>query len=313
VYILKKIVVCIAVLLLGIFLWFESPISDNFLGEKNSDVGILKKTIQAFLKNAFEEARPEKTVRFGEYKWNVRSSERFLPPGPNRFSRSGVHVDESGTMHMQLSLREDGHWSAAEVVSKQSFGYGTYNLTVEGLSALDADEYTTVVFSVFFFDRECKPAPCEFDIEWSDWNGTARKSSEGVRHNTLFTIHRPPPNTIREESRHWSTTSPEDNPINVAGEDFTTVAITWEKDSLIFKVNNTEWMYTGEDIPSAGSAKIHFNLWMYAGKQCVDDTFSYEYEGDQCPEDKGRPYEGIPPPDGTKPLEIVITKFAYTP
>ena len=65
-------------------------------------------------------------IRFAGYDWNVKSGQ-WLGPGPNHFSEAeeDLWIDTSGRLHMKIAERE-GLWYCTEIVSIDSFGYGTY-------------------------------------------------------------------------------------------------------------------------------------------------------------------------------------------
>src|SRR5947209_5357603 len=70
--------------------------------------------------------RPARTLQFSGYDWVVKASDHRVGPGPNYFSDSdeNISVDAQGRLHLRLTQR-DGRWHCAEVISAQSFGYGT--------------------------------------------------------------------------------------------------------------------------------------------------------------------------------------------
>src|SRR5262245_21295616 len=68
-----------------------------------------------------------RTISFSGKTWLVKSSTGKVGPGPNYFSDStdNVWVDAGGRLHLKIT-KAKGKWSSAEIVSADSFGYGTY-------------------------------------------------------------------------------------------------------------------------------------------------------------------------------------------
>src|SRR5437764_2032193 len=90
---------------------------------------------------------PARVLQFSSYDWIVKSSDRRVGPGPNYFADSdgNVFVDTQGRLHLRLTQR-DGRWYCAEVISAQSFGYGTYRFYLD--STIDNLD-TQVVLGMF--------------------------------------------------------------------------------------------------------------------------------------------------------------------
>ena len=78
-------------------------------------------------------ARPERTISFSGYEWTVRNTNGKQGPGPNYFRDSSISVDNKGYLHLWIKKNPaTGRWECAEITSKLSFEYGTYQFVVEG-------------------------------------------------------------------------------------------------------------------------------------------------------------------------------------
>ncbi|HEY3265372.1 MAG TPA: glycoside hydrolase family 16 protein [Armatimonadota bacterium] len=108
-----------------------------------------------------------KTIRFSGYDWTVKSSRDRVGPGSNYFSDSSenVWVDSRGRLHLRITKRGD-RWYCAEVVSKRSFGYGTYRFH---LAALPDEIDPKVVLGLFTWNNEPAYHHREIDVELSHW------------------------------------------------------------------------------------------------------------------------------------------------
>jgi hypothetical protein len=117
--------------------------------------------------------RVDDVVTFAGRKWNVKSSNLPVGPGPNYFSPfySDVWVDEHGWMHLHIA-KHDGIWYSSEVIGQDNLGYGTYTFTVQ----MDPMSFAeNVVFGLFTWDDNTfmSDGNSEVDIEFSKWGDTA--------------------------------------------------------------------------------------------------------------------------------------------
>lgn len=112
------------------------------------------------------------TISFSGYTWTVRTETGTSGPGPNYWSdnSSNVWVDSEG--HLHLKLRKDastGRWLCSEVMSTQSFGYGTYTWQIEGaVDKLDRN----IVLGLFNY-KSGDDGHHEMDIEFARWGNNA--------------------------------------------------------------------------------------------------------------------------------------------
>ena len=115
-------------------------------------------------------------VHFAGRKWDVKSNEYAVGPGPNYFSKrySDVWVDEKGYLHLNIAYH-DGKWYSTEVISQENLCYGKYAWTIQG----DPQSFArNVVLGLFTWDNNTffTQANSEVDIEFSYW-GTETNTS----------------------------------------------------------------------------------------------------------------------------------------
>lgn len=122
-----------------------------------------------------QQSEPEFNGRDGDFltfsglQWEIKHSSQLLGPGPNYFSDhpNDVWIDDQDYLH--LSVREhDGIWYCTEVVSVDTFAYGTYIFTIDGnLKNIDQN----IVLGLFTWDNNTfqEEANSEVDIEFAKW------------------------------------------------------------------------------------------------------------------------------------------------
>lgn len=218
-----------------------------------------------------------RTLRFSDYEWKVKSSRGPVGPGPNQFSNSSdnVWVDDGKRLHLRIT-HHNNHWYCAEVISQQSFGYGTYRFYLDTrVDNLDPN----IVLGLFTWSDDPAYSHREVDIECTKW-GDADNST-----NAQFVVqpYHPPGHLLRFQVPHEANTS--------------THSFTWKQDSVFFQglkghdatspnPNDVikQWKYT-QSIPKPGGENARMNLWLVGGRA---------------------------PTDG-KEAEIIIKKFEFVP
>ena len=219
-------------------------------------------------------ARERTIISFSGYQWWVKASVTPVGPGPNYFSDSveNVWVDSQSQLHLKITKR-NGLWHCAEVILKNSLGYGRYAFYVTGkVGQLDPN----VVLGLFTWDNASEEFHREIDIEFSRWGVPSNLNSQYV-----VQPWNQPGNLLR-----W------DIPPSL---DFSTHSFDWKPDSISFlsarghlsgvpadSILHT-WNYTGPNIPSRGNENARINLWLFNGQ----------------------------PPTDNAEVEIIITKFEY--
>src|SRR5205823_3644548 len=121
---------------------------------------------------------PARTIQFSGHSWSVKTSAGKVGPGPNYFSNgaSNVWVDALGRLHLKIT-KEKGRWHCAEIVSTESFGYGTYRFYLD--SAVDNLD-PNVVLGLFTWNDAPDYNHREIDIEFSRWGVANNQNAQYV-------------------------------------------------------------------------------------------------------------------------------------
>jgi len=120
-------------------------------------------------------ARPEKTLTFSGYEWEVRQvpSDRG---GANDYDAANAWVDAQGALHLKIA-RSGDQWTCAELSLDRPLGYGTYIFVVR----LPADFDPASAFSLFTWDDEgADQNHRELDVEMSQWGDARSPNSQFV-------------------------------------------------------------------------------------------------------------------------------------
>jgi hypothetical protein len=188
-----------------------------------------------------------------------------------------VWVDGTASLHLKITQNE-GKWQCAEVVSKDSFGFGTYRFHVSTpLSQLDQN----ITLGLFTWSDSPVYAHREIDVECGKW-GRATDTN-----NAQFVVqpYAPPGRLIRYPV-----------PENMEG---VVYSFLWQSNSVSFKCAEDnaathpssspgvirEWDFSEGHIPQAGRENARMNLWLSVGRT----------------------------PQDTNHTEIVISKFEFIP
>lgn len=191
-----------------------------------------------------------RTLDFAGYSWDVKAG--FGNPGANLWSNdtTDVWVDEGGRLHLTLSRKGNGRWYATEVISKETFDYGTFTFYLE---AEPADYDPHVVAGVFLYRDEQN----EIDLEFSRW-GDKENYQFG---NYVIQPAEHPGNQFRF-------------PVLTSGT-YTTHRIVWKPDEILFSSWHghwdeapddkiiAQWQYAGKHIPESNGLRLFFNLWLF--------------------------------------------------
>jgi hypothetical protein len=206
-----------------------------------------------------------RSIVFSELQWEVKASgqDRKLGPGPNYWGdgEDNVSVDQQGRLHLKITKQpaENGRsrWQCAEVISKQSFGYGEYRWRLD--TPIKADP--KVVLGLFTWDVDSESDRFhhrEIDIElistWGDAGAT----------NAQFCVQ---PWTTRKNRHRFA--------LPDAAQPPTIHTFTWAKDNVLFRSLRgqdgrdpearsllEEWRCSGPAIPPTGGENVRMNLWL---------------------------------------------------
>ena len=233
---------------------------------------------------------PERKLKFSGFEWRVKSGEK-LGPGPNVWNPDNVFVDGKGFLHLKITSK-NGQWSCAEISSAKKFGFGTFQFQIVGR----VDKFDpNIVLGLFTY-----PTPDvggdttnEIDIEFAHWGNAAYP----IGNYTVWA----PEKGVKQSSKTFEF---------LLEDDKTTQRFHWKSESILFqslrghakskKVKGVQednrenekeygrWLFSPADFKKGIPQKpvpVFLNLWLFGGK---------------------------PPVDG-KEVEIIVTKFTYTP
>lgn len=114
--------------------------------------------------------RQDNVIDFSGFKWDIKFGNQLQGPGPNYFTndQDAVWLDDDGFLHLTYTNR-NGQWRATEVVSQDTFAYGTYIFTVQG-DLVNIPE--NLVLGLFTWNNNSfsSQANSEVDIEFAKWN-----------------------------------------------------------------------------------------------------------------------------------------------
>jgi len=189
------------------------------------------------------------SIVWSGHTWQVKSSQSKVGPGPNFFSASAenVSVDAQGRLHLRITYR-NGRWNCAEIISNESFGYGTYSFDVASpIDGLDP----SVVLGLFTWSDKAAYNHREIDIEFGRW-GNASDTT-----NAQYVVQ---PYDLAGHLRRWTlpvgaTPSTHDFVWRSSRVDFASFANGW----------TTTWSFAGAGVPRAGGENARLNLWLYGG------------------------------------------------
>lgn len=140
----------------------------------------------------------KKTLDFSHREWIIKHAKNQIGPGSNYFShkKRNVWIDGDGALHLKVADGDD-IWKSVEVVSRDTFGYGTYIFTLEGdLNDLDPN----VTFGLFTWNSNTfkTQANSEIDIEFAKWGSLGEENvlqyavhPVGIGEEQKFRVHRP--------------------------------------------------------------------------------------------------------------------------
>ena len=111
--------------------------------------------------------REDRAIRFSGHDWWVKGSTKRVGPGSNYFSdqEENVWLDSQSRLHLRITQR-DGRWHCAEIVSQESFGFGTYRFFLATpISKIDPN----LTLGLFTWSDARDYAHREIDVECAKW------------------------------------------------------------------------------------------------------------------------------------------------
>jgi hypothetical protein len=212
-------------------------------------------------------------LEFSGYTWHVRDTQGSPSgPGPNIFSSSpqNVWLDSEGNLHLRIT-NNSGVWHCGEIYSEDSFGYGLYTFFTK--SRIDIIDINAVLGLFSYLDDNN-----EIDIEFSRWGWETGT-------NAGYTC------------QPWQTAGNTHPFYMTLTDDYSTHRFNWQASEIKYRSLYghyyepptpghviQSWNYTGPDVPSESTERVHMNLWLMGGLD---------------------PWEG-------QEIEIVISEFNFT-
>lgn len=179
-------------------------------------------------------------LNFSGWEWTVKASESRVGPGYGYFSNRAkdVFVDANGYLHLRIA-KNFQKWYSTEVISTDTFSYGTYTFTIQGdMSNLDPN----IVFGLFTWsDYGFKEAAnSEVDIEF------AKFGNPDAINQLQYTVQ--PLNNGAYPERYNRPT------YAISYGSSSTHSFTWTPTSIVWK------SYEGEDLTKAPVTSWSFGL-----------------------------------------------------
>lgn len=217
-----------------------------------------------------------KTLLFSGMTWTVRPNGQGGPRN-NNWCEDNAFVDANGDLHLRIT-RSKGKWCAAEIVSDLRFGYGSYQFQLK--SRVDLLDRNVVLGLFNYPTADVGPdGSNEIDIEFARW-GDARAD---MLNYTAW--------PVQPSLGPWGNTFP----LALNG-DLSTHRFIWQPAYIRYQSTHghyddtpypiADWTFAPTDYADRiahAAMPVHMNLWLYA-----------------TPSDK-------------KPVEVIISRFTYTP
>lgn len=222
-------------------------------------------TAQAIASAEVERYDPNiRPITFSGYDWWVKASPGLLGPGPNYFSDStnNVWLDGQGQLHLRITNRSN-QWQCAEVVTRRTFGYGSYRFE---LASSVNNLNLNAVLGLFTWSDDPAYAHREIDVECSRWGNSTDIN------DAQFVVQ---PYDIAGHLVRYAVLSGQTN---------STHLFTWETNRISFQSQRgsydsmptagnviTNWIY-GLVVPPSGDENVRINLWLINGNPPVGNT-----------------------------------------
>lgn len=242
------------------------------------------------------------TLDWSGQTWEVRHDGQWgtYGPGPNWFQGQGVSVDDKGRLHMTIKQDETGRWQCPELITQKRLGFGEYKWDIVGV----VDPDTGKIIGIQNLDRNAVlglfPYPPqdigpygthEMDIELSYWTNTPEQYPYFMNWSTYKTYVVSTPMIVTPEQQTWrggvypvgfKSNNPQTHSFYRTKNSFSAKAVdSWTGTPLASVADTTLNAQSISQVP----LPLHMNLWLMWGN----------------------------PPASGKPVEVIISKFTFTP
>jgi hypothetical protein len=222
---------------------------------------------QAIASATVERVDPDvRWISFSGYDWWVKTSPGLVGPGPNYFSdgTNNVWLDAEGRLHLRITNRSN-QWQCAEVVTRRTFGYGSYRFE---LDSVVNNINPSVVLGLFTWSDDPAYTHREIDVECGRW------ANPGDASNAQFVVQ-PwdwPNHLVRYAVPTGLTNS--------------THSFTWETNRISYQAVRgsyspnpaatnvvSTWVFNhAADVPQTGDENVRINLWLINGNAPTDTS-----------------------------------------
>jgi hypothetical protein len=223
-------------------------------------------TAQAIAGAMVERYDPDvRWISFSGYDWWVKTSPGLVGPGPNYFSDStnNVWLDAQGRLHLRITDRSN-QWQCAEVVTKRTFGYGSYRFELDSpVNNINP----SVVLGLFTWSDDPAYTHREIDIECGRWADTNDVN------NAQYVV------------QPWDWPGHLVRYAVPAGLTNSTHLFTWETNRISYQCQRgsysptppptniiSTWAFTNVSaVPQTGDENVRLNLWLINGTPPTDN------------------------------------------
>jgi len=224
-------------------------------------------TAQAIASATVERVNPNvRWISFSGYDWWVKTSPGLVGPGPNYFSDStnNVWLDTQGRLHLRITNRSN-QWQCAEVVTKRTFGYGSYRFELD--SPVN-DLNPSVVLGLFTWSDDPAYTHREIDVECGRW------ADPDDVNNAQYVV------------QPWDWPDHLARYAVPAGLINSTHSFTWESNRVAYQALRgsyspnpaatnviSTWTFNqAANVPQTGDENVRINLWLINGNAPTDDN-----------------------------------------
>ena len=224
-------------------------------------------TAQAVAAATVERVNPNvRWISFSGYDWWVKDSPGLVGPGPNYFSDStnNVWLDGQGRLHLRITNRAN-QWQCAEVVTKRTFGYGSYRFELDSVvNGINP----SVVLGLFTWSDDPAYTHREIDVECGRW------ASPSDVNNAQYVV------------QPWDWPNHLVRYAVPAGLTNSTHSFTWETNRIRCQALRgsyspnpattnviSTWVFNNAaDVPQTGDENVRINLWLINGSAPTNNS-----------------------------------------